>query len=139
MEELITVNDRIRIVRNHHNLNQSDFAQRINMGIVTVSNVEKGHKEPSAKMLNLISQNFNISETWLRTGEGEMFKLVEKLDKNVDLMHMVADLIKDNSPHKDLKKKLILTLAKMPDNMWDTVYYILDKLSEEDDEDNKKD
>lgn len=65
--------DRIRKVRKALDLTQRGFAERIGMKSNTIATYEMGRAIPSDAAINNICKEFNINETWLRTGEGEMF------------------------------------------------------------------
>lgn len=65
--------DRIRKVRKSLDLTQKTFAERIGMKSNTIATYEMGRAVPSDATINNICKEFNVNETWLRTGEGEMF------------------------------------------------------------------
>ena len=69
----MTIGERIRKVRRSNDLTQQEFADRIGSKRNTVATYEMGRSVPSAAVLSLIEREFNVSEEWLRTGEGEMF------------------------------------------------------------------
>lgn len=68
----MTLGERIRKVRKVLDLTQQEFADKIGSKRNTVATYEIGRTEPSAAVISLICRTFDISETWLRTGEGEM-------------------------------------------------------------------
>lgn len=63
---------RIKQIRLKHNLTQTEFGERIGIKGNTVTNYENGLRNPSNAIISSICREFNISESWLRTGEGEM-------------------------------------------------------------------
>ena len=65
--------DRIRKLRKALDLTQKEFAERIGMKSNTIATYEMGRAFPSDPTINNICKEFNASEAWLRTGEGEMF------------------------------------------------------------------
>lgn len=65
--------DRIRKVRKALDLTQRGFAERIGMKSNTIATYEMGRAVPSDAAINNICKEFCVNETWLRTGEGEMF------------------------------------------------------------------
>lgn len=54
-------------------LTKTSFAQKIGLTQAYVSALSIGRKSPSDRTIMDICREFNICETWLRTGEGEMF------------------------------------------------------------------
>lgn len=67
------MNERIKIIRKHHGLTQAAFGECIKVKANTVTNYETGLRTPSDAVINSICREFRVNETWLRTGEGEMF------------------------------------------------------------------
>jgi transcriptional regulator with XRE-family HTH domain len=69
------MNERIKAVRQATipKLNQWDFGARIGLSQSQYSAIENGKVRPNDRIIKLISTEFNVNETWLRTGEGEMY------------------------------------------------------------------
>jgi len=72
------MNKRLREVRKALKINQSDFALKIGMAQSGYSQVETGENTLTEQNIKLISLIYGVNETWLRTGEGEMFNPVAK-------------------------------------------------------------
>lgn len=67
---------RIKEVREHLGLSQTEFGKRLGISRDAVSNLEYNRlKKPEQKepIIKLICREFGVSETWLRTGAGEPF------------------------------------------------------------------
>ena len=67
------MNERIKKLRKALGLTQQEFANRIHISRGALATYEVGRNEPLDAVLSLICREFNASENWLRTGEGEMF------------------------------------------------------------------
>ena len=67
------MNERIKKLRKALDLTQQEFADRIGMKRNTVANYETDRNEPSNAVISLICKTFNVNESWLRNGTGEMF------------------------------------------------------------------
>lgn len=67
------MNARIKEVREAKGLSQADFAEMLNLKRNSISLIEVGKRNPSDRTIVDICNTFNVSEEWLRTGEGEMF------------------------------------------------------------------
>ena len=67
------MNERLKELRRSLNLTQQAFADRLGVKRNTVATYETGKSNPSDAAVLLICREFNVSEIWLRTGEGEMF------------------------------------------------------------------
>ncbi len=49
------------------------FAEQIQVDQSYVTQLTKGRNPPSDRLISAICREFNVDETWLRTGKGEMF------------------------------------------------------------------
>lgn len=67
------MSERIRLLRQHLGLSQTEFAKKMGMTRSMVSNLELGLIEIPDYKLEMICKAFNVRMAWLRTGEGEMF------------------------------------------------------------------
>ena len=65
---------RIKQIRERLNLSQSELGARIGLNRSSISNLEKGERRITDKHIKLLRSELNINESWLRTGEGNMFK-----------------------------------------------------------------
>ncbi|SHO50164.1 helix-turn-helix domain-containing protein [Anaerocolumna xylanovorans] len=68
------IGDRIKKIRKELDLTQAEFGARIGSVQNTVTGYESGRRNPSAPVIALICEKFNVCEEWLRNGNGEMFK-----------------------------------------------------------------
>ena len=76
--------NRIKQVRKALNLNQAEFGERIGVKQSTVTAYECGNRTPLDAVIAMICKTFNVNETWLRTGEGEMFAPVDPENQLAD-------------------------------------------------------
>ena len=67
--------NRFKLIRQHKdvNLSQEAFGKRLGVTGAAISRIESGNREPSEQIILAICREFNVSEAWLRTGDGEMF------------------------------------------------------------------
>lgn len=77
----MTIGERVKELRKQVNLTQQAFADRLNLKRNTVGSYEVNVVEPSDRTISDICREFNINETWLRTGEGEMFNQITRSEK----------------------------------------------------------
>ena len=106
--------DRIKMVRKAVGLTQQAFADRLGIRQNTVALYEMGRSGISDGIITSICREFNVNETWLRTGEGEMFR---KRTDNEILTEFAADLVFEADD--SFKKAIVTTFAKMDDETWD--------------------
>lgn len=65
---------RIKELRKQKGLTLSEFGDRLGVTKVTISRLENGVNKVTTQMRAAICREYNVSEEWLLTGEGEMFK-----------------------------------------------------------------
>lgn len=66
--------DRIKQLRKELNYTQQQFGEKIGVKANTVGNYEIGLRLPSTAVIKAMCREFNVSEDWLRTGNGEMYR-----------------------------------------------------------------
>lgn len=118
--------DRIKSIRNSNNMSQSDFAKRLSVSRSAICKMESGENSPSEQTINLICREFSINETWLRTGEGEMFK---KRTRNQEIMAFANSVMEGLD--ESFKKRLLLALSKLNESDWETLEKISNELNKE--------
>jgi len=67
------VSARVRAIRKALDLNQKEFAQRLQAAGSSVSDVENGKYTPNFDMIRDLVKEFNVNIDFLLFGEGEMF------------------------------------------------------------------
>lgn len=65
--------ERVRAVIEALGLKKIEFAEKINVSQSFISQLCSGVSQPSDRTIADICRVFHVSESWLRTGEGEMF------------------------------------------------------------------
>ena len=110
------MNERIKKLRKALDLTQQEFADKIGMKRNTVANYETDRNEPSNSVISLICKTFNVSETWLRTGEGEMF--VERT-RDDELAAFMDELLAEESA--DFRRRLVTALSRLKPEQWEAL------------------
>lgn len=70
----MSVNQRIRQVRQELKLSQAKFAEKISISSGYLAGIEVEKRNVNDRLIRLVCITFHVSEDWLRTGEGEMFE-----------------------------------------------------------------
>lgn len=63
---------RLREARLAAGLTLEQLAELTGYALTTLSSVENGHDQPSARLVSTIVQNLNLNPDWIKTGRGEM-------------------------------------------------------------------
>lgn len=68
----MTIGERIREVRKARKMSQTEFANLIGLEQTSVSMLEIGRRQVMERHIKVICAACGVSESWLRTGDGEM-------------------------------------------------------------------
>ena len=121
----MTIGDRIKVLRKHKGLTQEQFAAIIHTSRSNLGNVETNTFSVTDRMIYDICREFQVSEDWLRTGEGEMF--VEKTREEEILDWATSLLSADN----EFKRRFIYALSRLDEAGWLTIEHFAQMLYEE--------
>ena len=113
---------RIKTIRKSNNLTQTEFGKRIGVKGNTVTNYETGLRIPSEAVILAICREFDVSERWLRTGEGVM--LVER-SADEKLAAFLGDVL-SRGP-EDFRRRCLETLSRLKPEAW----YVLEQMLEQ--------
>lgn len=122
--------ERIKELRKAMGLTQQEFAERIGIKRNTVAQYEIGRNEPIETVISLICREFDVSEVWLRTGEGEKFVALSRDDQITDF---AAKLLRNEDD--TFKRRFVAMLSKLDESDW----LVLEKMALELAGENKKD
>ena len=122
------MNNRISAVRKHFGLTQEEFGKRLGISRNYVWMLERGEREPSQRTIKDICDKFNINDSWLRFGEGEMVLFRSREDEILSFMGEIAD-----GPN-NFKKRLIAVLANLEEEDWELLESVALALAEEEKE-----
>ena len=112
---------RIKTIRKSNNLTQTEFGKRIGVKGNTVTNYETGLRIPSEAVILAICREFDVSERWLRTGEGVM--LVER-SADEKLAAFLGDVL-SRCPEA-FRRRCLETLSRLKPEEW----YVLEQMIE---------
>jgi len=108
------MNDRIKELRKALGMSQEELGGRLGVTNTAISGYESGRRNLTDQMVISICREFNVNENWLRTGEGEMFLL---LDKEDELAMWAGSLLNPNNEN-EFMKKFVHMLSKLDVNDW---------------------
>ena len=87
----MTVNKRIKQLREVLNIPQKDFSAAICVSSSYTAEIENEHRTANDRIIRLISLTFGANEKWLKTGKGEMF-LASPVEKKERIMNLFNEL-----------------------------------------------
>lgn len=95
----MNINQRIKELRKQLRYNQKDFGKKIGIGQAGVSWIEQDGNTVTDQNIRIICDAFNVSERWLRTGEGPQQRetreaLLSKLAEQYSLSPDGVDIIR---------------------------------------------
>lgn len=107
------IKDRIKQLRKELRLTQEEFANKAGMKRSTLSKYENGENVPSAAVFALICKEFDINETWLRTGEGEMFVPKSRDEELAEFFGHVQGIGPES-----FKRRFVAMLSRLDEEDW---------------------
>lgn len=110
------ISERIKKVRKALDLTQQEFADQLNIKRNTVATYEVGKSNPSDAAVILICKTFNVSETWLRTGEGKMFV---ELSRDEALAAQITSFLQGGSD--TFRQRLVSLLLRLTPEQWEAL------------------
>lgn len=122
------MNERLKKLRKTLDLTQQEFANKLGSTRDNIGGYETGRRNPSAAVISLICTKFNVNETWLKTGEGEMFI---ELTKEEEIATFIGEVLRDEDD--SFKKRLISGLAALDETGWEVLENFLNSIQKKED------
>lgn len=117
--------DRIKQIRLAAGLTQQQFAERIGLSRNYIALIETGSREPSDRTISDICREFGVSQSWLQTGDGEMFL---PRSKNEELALMVSDLMAETDD--SFRKRFVSAFLSFPPDKLAVLEEFIDLLAD---------
>lgn len=108
----MTLGERVKEVRKAQDMTLEEFGKRLSVTKVTMSNIERGNRSLTERMLKDICREFNINEKWLKTGEGDMTR---KRTEEEEIAALVSDLLEDgrDNPFFEIILEIVQTYNEL--------------------------
>ena len=120
----LKLNERIALLRKDKGMTRASFGEQIGVSGDVINNLERGRVEIKDHMILLICKAFDVNETWLRTGEGDMYL---PLSRETEIAKLTVDLFMEEP--ESFKNRFISMLARMSDTEWELLEAMVNKLS----------
>ena len=121
--------DRIISIRKESGLTQEEFGKELNISQNYVWMLESGKRAPSARTIIDLCKKFQISEEWLRTGEGEM---KAPMTKQAEIAEITAQLFRKEETDPETYNFLVAlnkTLLQLDETQMQAVLDMIRKLN----------
>lgn len=105
-------------------MTQQVFGDCLGIKRNTVAQYEIGRNPPTDTVITLICREFDVSEEWLRTGQGAMF--VEK-SRDEDLAEFFGKVL----ARDDFKRRLLAALSRLDESEWAMLEQVARRLLDE--------
>ena len=123
------MNNRIREVREHFKLTQTEFGERLGVSRDVIGNIEYNRlKNPKQKepIIKLICSTFGVNELWLRSGEGDMF---QAMNEDEELAAYLGDVMNDETA--SFRRRLTMEMKNWTPEVWQMLEEICKRLATE--------
>ena len=93
----MTQGERVKEIRKSLEMTMEQFGNKLGVTKVAISNIEKEKRNLTEQMSRAICRESNVSQEWLKTGDGEMY---QQLSEDEEIAGIVSDLLeegKDNA------------------------------------------
>lgn len=117
------VGDRIRELRKELDMTQQEFADRLKIKRNTIATYETGRNDPIDSVFALICREFNVNETWLRTGEGEMFIPKSRDEELAEFFGRVQGIGPES-----FKRRFVAMLSRLDEEDWTLLERMAERL-----------
>lgn len=118
--------ERIKELRKSLKMTQQEFADRLNIQRGSIASYETGRISPSNATISLICKELNVSENWLRNGEGDMFIPITRDEEIASFIGSVQADVDDT-----FKKRFISALAKLSTEEWRAIEHLMENMISE--------
>lgn len=122
------MNERLKKLRKSLDLTQQKFAERLGVKRNTVAQWQLGINALTEQAIISICREFDVNETWLKTGEGEMFI---KLTRDEEISRFVGETLSDESD--TFKKRFISMLSNLDESDWEVLEKIVTLMQKKED------
>lgn len=121
-----TIHERFRSLRAAKKLSQEDFAQGVHRTRSEIKNIEYEKTVPKEEVIQAVCAAYNVNESWLRDGDGEMFN---PINRDAEIAAFMGDIMRGEDA--DFRRRLISVLARLDVAEWELLEKMALKLAEE--------
>ena len=117
------VNERVKTLRKELKLTMEAFGSKLGVGKTAISKIENNERNLTEQMLRAICREFNVSESWLRSGEGEPFV---NRSREQEIERFFDEVVMEDG----FKKRFVAMLARLDEDDWELIERMALELTE---------
>lgn len=111
--------ERVKYIRKEMSLTLEEFGKQLGVTKTAISRIENGERNLTDQMFKSICREFNVNESWLRDGSGEMFVSSTPYKKTYNRFGYIME---NASPSKRAVLTALLELVyAVPDDVWSNI------------------
>jgi len=123
----MNMGDRIKQIRQHYELNQTEFGAKIGMKQAAIGLWENGQRSVSDSSIMLICSKFGVNEKWLVDGDGEMFPTA---GSDIEFEDIWTNIRVANTENADFIKRIVRAYWSLSADKQAVIMELIDKISE---------
>ena len=109
------MNNRVKELRKALKMSQDEFGKTVGITGSGVSKIESGDRSVTDQLVFSLCAAYKVNETWLRTGEGEMFRT---RSRDEELAAFFGSVTLQNDPDDEFKRRLLHVLSRLSSEEW---------------------
>ena len=113
MEPIESINQRVQFLIRTLGITKAKFSEPLHVTPQYISSICSGSRVPSERTLLDICRTYNVEESWLRTGVGEMFR---SRSRKEEVVAFLGNIVGDGA--SDFQLRFIAMLAQMTPEQW---------------------
>ncbi|MFW5669479.1 MAG: helix-turn-helix domain-containing protein [Acetivibrio ethanolgignens] len=121
------MNERFFELRKALKLSQEQLGKTLGVTRSSISNIETGRFNLTDTMINLLCVKYNVNESWLRTGQGEMFN---ELPEEDEVALIVSELLEEDNPFYQRVKNAVKIYMSLSPQSQDVINDFVNQLFE---------
>lgn len=106
-------------------MNLKTFGEKLGVTAASISLIESEKRQLTDQMIKLICREFNVNESWLRTGEGDMFR---QYTRDEEIAAFIGSIQMNEDDGDDFKRQVIAGLAALDTEEWKVLERIAMKM-----------
>ena len=125
MEPIESINQRVQFLIRTLGITKAKFSEPLHVTPQYISSICSGSRVPSERTLLDICRTYNVEESWLRTGVGEMFR---SRSREEEITSFLGSLVGGSA--SDFQLSFISALAKMTPEQWDDLERLMASMAD---------